>query len=184
MKSFTQIEGKSGILSLGLYKMYKKHFKGPDRKCQANVPYVDWLRICKKFNQRIMNSIIEGYIFKMPFHLGSIGIVEMKPRLKFKEDGTLNTDNLGVDWEKTLNLWKELYPEVKLRKEYKEIRNKPMVFYTNEHTDGRIVKFRWKKKGTNLINKSVYAFEVADRYKKELSNLLSYNPNKQYCVKF
>jgi hypothetical protein len=184
MKSLRQLEGRSGVLSYGLYKIFKKQFKGPDKKCEENVSYYDWARICTKFNKRIMNSIMEGYIFKMPFRLGSVGLVQSERKIKFNEDGTINTDNLGVDWNKTLILWKKIYPEVTLRSDYKLIKDKPLVFYTNEHTDGRIMKFHWKKKNTNLKNKSVYSFEITEQHKKKLHDLILMNPNKQYCTKF
>jgi hypothetical protein len=184
MRSFTQREGKSGVLSFGLYKMFKNQFKGPDKRCEANVSYVDWLRICKKFNQRILNSLLQGYIFKMPYRLGSLGIVQTKKVLKFHDDGTLNTDNLGVNWDKTLSLWKELYPDCTDKSDYKKYKDKPMVYYTNEHTDGRIMKFHWKKKNTNIKNKSVYCFNIANQYKRALTQLINKNSNIQFCVKF
>jgi hypothetical protein len=184
MKSFTQKEGKYGVLSFGLYKMFKEKFKGPDKRCESNVDYVTWLRVCKKFNQRILNSLLQGYIFKFPYRLGSLGIIQTKKVIKFHEDGTLNTDHLGVDWDKTLILWRKLYPDCVKLKDYKQYKNKPMVYYTNEHTDGRILKFHWKKKNTNIKNKSVYAFGIASQYKRALVNLINNNPNVQFCEKF
>jgi len=184
MKSLRQLEGKSGVLSYGLYKLFKKQFKGPDKKCEENVSYHTWSRICTKFNKRIMNGIMDGYIFKMPYRLGSLGLIQQKRRIKFNEDGTINTDNLGVDWDRTLILWRELYPDIKNRSDYKQIKNKPIVFYTNEHTDGRIMKFYWKKKFSTLLNKSVYSFCVTQQHKTKLKDMIRSNPNKQYCEKF
>lgn len=184
MKSFTQKEGKSGVLSFGLYKMYKSKFKGIDKKSDANVSYVQWLRICKKFNQRILNGLLQGYTFKMPYRLGILGIIQKVKRIKFNSDGKLNTDNLVVDWEKTKVLWRKLYPDCTNKSDYKKYRNKPMVYYTNEHTDGRVFQYHWKKRNTTLKNKSVYSFKIAYQYKKALSSLIFENPNIQYCVKF
>jgi len=184
MKSFTQIEGKSGVLSYGLYRMYKEIFKGEFRNSEANVDYCTWLRICKKFNQRILTSLLQGYVFKMPYRLGSLGIIQKKKKIKFNEDGSLDTDNLVVDWDKTMILWKKMYPDCVKRADYKQYRNKPMVYHTNEHTDGRVMSFHWKKKNMNMPNKTVYGLKIVNQYKIELSKLIMRNPNIQFCTKF
>lgn len=184
MKSFTQKESKFSVLSYGLYKMYKAKFKGPYRASECNVSYVAWLRICKKFNQRIFSGMVQGYIFKMPYRLGSLGVVQQKKKIKFKADGTLDTHNLRINWDKTIKLWKEMYPECIKRSDYKEIKNKPVVYHTNEHTDGRYMKFHWKKKGTCLKNKSVYSFTPSFAYTQELTKLIQSNPNVQFCTHF
>jgi hypothetical protein len=184
MATFTQKEGVSGVLSYGLYRMYKDQFKGVDKNSESNVGYLKWLKICKKFNERILNGLLEGYIFKMPYKLGSLGIIQDKKKLTFDENGKLNTDNLVVDWDKTMNLWRKEYPECKCKSDYKKIENKPVVYYTNEHTDGRVFKFHWKKITSSLKNKSVYSFKISPKYKKELKHLIDKNPNVQFCTKF
>jgi hypothetical protein len=188
MKSLRQLEGRSGVLSYGLYKLFKKQFKGPDKKAEENVSYHVsyhvWSRICTKFNKRIMNSIMEGYIFKLPYRLGSLGLIQQERKIRFNTDGSIRTDNLGVDWDKTLILWRKLYPEITKRSDYKQIKDKPIVFYTNEHTDGRVMRFYWKKKYSTLPNKSVYAFCPTQQHKTKLTEMIRRNPNKQYCEKF
>lgn len=186
MKTFTQQEGVSGVLSYGLYKRYKKRFGSmdPPRKCDANVGWLKWLRICKKFNQRKMESVIKGHLFTMPFRLGTIGIVQIKKRLKFDENGKLITKGLVVDWDKTYKLWKKLYPECTDRKQYSEIRGKPVVYHTNEHTDGRIFRLHWKKKYSNVRNISAYELVNIPINRNSLSRYLRENNNVQYCTKF
>ena len=184
MKSFTQKEGKSGVLSFGLYKMYKEIFKGPYRASECNVSYVQWLRICKKFNQRIIMGLLQGYIFKMPYRLGSLGVIQKKKTIKFNEDDSINTDNLVINWDKTMILWRKMYPDCVKPTDYKQYKNKPKVYHTNEHTDGRVMTFHWKKKNINIKNKSVYAFKIAPQYRKKLSEVIMANPNIQFCTKF
>ncbi len=184
MKSFTQTEGKNGVLSFGLYRMYKEIFKGPMRVSECNVSYVQWLRICKKFNQRVIEGLLQGYIFKMPYRLGSLGVTQTKKKIKFKIDGTLDTKNLVVDWDKTIILWKRLYPDCLKRSDFKKYKDKPKVYYTNEHSDGRYMSFHWKKKYSSMKNKSVYSFKITPEAKKALSRLIMSDPNIQYCTKF
>lgn len=184
MKSLTVEESKHGVLSYGLYKRFKKRFTKRDAACDANVGYQQWLRICKKFNKRKMNSIIDGIIFNMPFRLGSLGVVQYKRKIKFDKDGKLITRGLVPDWHRTYILWKKLYPECKTREDYKKIKNKEVVFMTNEHTDGRIFRFHWKKKYCNVKNKTAYELKIPPQYKKMLGAKIMKNPNIQYCTKF
>lgn len=184
MKTFTQTESKNGVLSFGLYKMYKEKFRGPYRASECNVSYLQWLRICKKFNKRIFTGLLHGFIFKMPYRLGSLGIVQKKMTIKFYADNTLDKHNLRVNWDKTMILWRKLYPDCITREDYKQHKNKPVVYHTNEHTDGRYMRYHWKKMNSSMKNKSVYSFTPAIVYKKELTKLIQANPNIQFCTKF
>lgn len=184
MKSLTQTEGVSGVLSYGLYKLYRKRFTKRDTSCDANVQYVQWLRICKKFNHMKMDSILNGHIFNMPFRLGSLGIIQYKRRINFDKNGKLLTKGLVPDWHKTYVLWKKLYPECKTQQDYKKVPHKKVVYRTNEHTDGRIFRFHWKKKYCNVKNISAYQFVIGKQYKKKLASIIFNNPNIQYCEKF
>lgn len=210
MASLTQTEGKTGVLSYGLYRLYKNRFKYKtsqrggkkeiighgqynlcgnkikyvDKKSDANVPYHIWLRICKKFNHLKMLSVLNGFIFKLPYRLGSIGIVQQQQKIRFDEDGNIIKRNLCKDWNTSILLWKKLYPEAKTKEDLKNIRNKPICYYTNEHTDGRIFTFHWKKKYCSVKNKSAYCFNIAKQYKKVLHDRIMKNPNIQFCTKF
>jgi len=184
MSSLTQPMGKWGVLSYGLYQIYRKRFTRADWKCDAAVNFWKWQRICTKFNKRNMESIIKGKIFKMPYRLGSVGIIQFKRKIHFDSNGKLLTKGLVPDWEKTYKLWKELYPECKTRKEYKDIKGKQVIFRTNEHTDGRIFRFHWKKKYSNIRNISAYKLIISPQYKKALGRRIMENNNIQYCTKF
>lgn len=179
-------EGKFGILSYGLYRMFKQRFNNRiDKKCEANVNYVDWLRICKKFNLAIMEKIIEGFVFTMPYRLGEVGIVEHVKKIEFDENGDVDTSKLSIDWHATIKLWNRLYPENKNNvKNHKKIKNKPLVYFTNEHTDYRVFRFHWKKRNSNIKNKSAYAMVIPPQHKLALARHIKSNPNVQYCTKF
>jgi len=183
-RSLTQAEGKSGVLSYGLYKMYKERFSKYGSEYDANVSWQTWLRICRKFNKMKMQSIFRGVIFKMPYRLGSIGIIEFKRAIKFDDNGNIKTGMLAVDWDKTIKLWKKLYPECKTRNDFKKIKDKQLVYHTNEHTDGRAFRFHWKKKYCNVPNISAYEIIIPPQYKHALGRLIKSNNNIQFCTKF
>jgi hypothetical protein len=120
----------------------------------------------------------------MPYRLGSLGVIQQKKKIKFKADGSLDTHNLRINWDKTMKLWKKEYPDCVKRTDYKQYKNKPVVYHTNEHTDGRYMKIHWKKKGICMKNKSVYSFVPTLAYKQELTRSIQANPNVQYCTSF
>ena len=210
MASLTKTEGKTGVLSYGLYMIYKARFKYridrkgsmtevlpcdrsilednnvkySDKRSEANVPYHVWLRICKKFNHLIIKSIFAGFIFDLPYKLGSLGIIQKQMKITFGKDGELIKRNLSIDWNNTLILWRKSYPECKTKEDFKKIRDKPLCYYTNEHSDGRRFMFHWKKKYISIKNKSVYCFNVAKQHKEGLRDLIYSNPNIQFCTKF
>jgi len=210
MASLTKTEGKTGVLSYGLYMIYKAQFKYrinrkgqmtevlpcdksilknnnikySDKRSEANVPYRVWLRVCKKFNHLMLQSIFKGVVFNFPYRLGSVGIIQKQMKIRFGVDGKLIKRNLSIDWNNTLISWRKLYPECKTKEDLKQIKNKPLCYYTNEHSDGRIFMFHWKKKYSNIKNKSVYCFAVAKQYKEALRDLIRSNPNIQFCTKF
>jgi len=184
MKTFTQKTGKSGVLSYGLYNMYMQRFNKDDKGCDARVDYITWLRICKKFNTRKFESIVKGHVFAMPFRLGSLGIKQYKKKINFDSDGKLLIRGLITDWDKTKKLWKELYPECKTNKDYKNIEHKKIVYMTNEHTDGRVFKFHWKKKFCNIKNISAYELVIPSQLRVSFARYIRDNSNKQYCTKF
>lgn len=184
MKSNRVREGTSGVLSYGMYAMYQKKFVGRDKKCDAYVSYHIWSRICNKFNKMKMMSIMDGEIFNMPYRLGSLGIIQFKRRIKFHENGDLDPRGLVPDWHKTWVMWKKLYPECETMDDFRKIKNKKVVYRTNEHTDGRIFKFHWKKKYSNIKNISAYELIVPWQHRQRFSRFIFNNPNKQYCEKF
>jgi hypothetical protein len=164
--------------------MYRKQYPREEWKENEVVNFWTWQRITKKFNERKMESVIKGHIFNMPYRLGSLGIVQFKRKIKFNSDGSLNTNGLVPHWPKTYAMWRKLYPECETKEDYKNIKGKKVIFITNEHTDGRIFKFHWKKKYINIRNISAYELNIAQRYKRALARLIMENNNIQYCTKF
>lgn len=184
MKTLTQPEGASGVLGYGLYKMYRRRFSREDWNKEEAVNFWIWQRITMKFNTRKMESVIKGQIFNMPYRLGSLGIIQFKRKIKFNKDGSLNTNGLVPDWHKTYLMWQKEHPECKSREELRKFEGKKIIFMTNEHTDGRIFKFHWKKRTSNIKNITGYQLVIAQRYKKALSRLIMEDNNRQYCTKF
>lgn len=139
----------SGIWDM--HAFYKTYAKKP-------LPRYLYCQICSDFNQRVSDKVIkESFEFKIPFGLGYLRIRKNKLEIKIK-DGKLVKDNLLPDWTSTRKLWSQLYPG-KSFEEIKQIPNKKLIYFTNEHTDGYVMKWYWDKRITSFKNQSVYSIK-------------------------
>lgn len=133
------------------YKFYKNKYPKSviDRKT--------YVKICHLFNQMVSDRIIRNSTeYRMPNKLGFIRIKSFRPPLRVK-DGDVAPTRKSVDWEKTLGLWEKLYG-TKERAKVRTIKNKPLVYHVNEHTNGYSMKWHWDKRGCNIKNNKVYSF--------------------------
>jgi len=117
--------------------------------------YVD---ICHSVNKKLSDKIIkESLLFKIPFRLGTLGIVKSKLKIKIK-DGKVDTNKLRINYGATWEYWNKLYPG-KTRKEINEIPGKIVIYHTNDHTNGYIMRWNWSKRGSKFINRQAYLFK-------------------------
>ena len=121
-------------------------------------------RILNSFNKKISDLILtEALDFLMPARVGAIRILKYKPTIKIMKDGTLDTSNLSVDWQKTNKLWKS-NPETK--------KQKKLIYFTNEHSEGYQYKWYFTNYRSNCINKTVYCFKPSRDNKRKLAQLI------------
>lgn len=137
------------------YEVYRK-----DKKSKGET-FLDknmYITLCHEFNKRISNKIIkESFEFKIPHGLGYLRIKTMKLKYRFK-DGKLNAIKSCPNWYETRKLWSRLYPD-KTWEEIKEIPDKKILVHTNEHTDGKVMRWYWDKRLSNFTNQTVYSFD-------------------------
>lgn len=136
----------------GAYKFYREKYGR--NKISDNQYY----KICQSFNEAVSDKIVkESFIFRMPRRLGFINIVKNKIKIKVV-DGKLDTSKMIVNWRATWEYWNNKY-EGMTRDEIKAVKGKKLVFQTNQHTDGDIMKFYWNKISCNVPNHTVYRFK-------------------------
>lgn len=142
-------------ITKGLWDAYKAFkLKYPETDL-VRKQYVD---ICHLINKKISNKIItESLSFKIPFRLGTISIIKTKLKIKIK-DGKLQTNKLKVDYGATWKYWNEQYPGL-TRKEIKNIPNKIVIYHTNDHSNGYIMRWKWSKRGAKFLNAYGYLFK-------------------------
>lgn len=161
-----------------MYQFYKKEC-GVVNSPAWFVDYKSFTGIINDFNKEIARIIIEkGAEFTMPLRLGSLRIKKYKQKT-MNPDGTIIRNNMVVDWKRTKELWKELYPGKSL-KELKPIRGKQVVYYLNEHTDGYRYKFYWNRRGSNARNRGIYSIIFTFTNNRHLASVLKSDTKPEY----
>lgn len=147
------------------YKFYKN-------KCiDGNSVYVSfdkYKEVCYEYNLRVSDAIIkQSFEFKIPYKLGILRIKKNKQKFKIIE-GRLKPKRAMIDWFNTRYvLWKRLYPNKTLA-ELKEIKDKPLVMFTNEHSNGEIMRWYWDKRYNKVKHKKAYLFKPVKQNRLDL----------------
>lgn len=121
--------------------------------------YRDWetySRINYMFNKLITNRLLEGHIIKLPFGLSRMMIYGHK--LNFAR-----TNKLPVDFKAT--------------KEYGKV-----IYFTNDHSNECIYRFKWVKKLVRNKNKKFYSFIPSRTNKRRLAHILNSGNNPGYEI--
>jgi hypothetical protein len=141
----------------------------------TDVPYITFSAFIQEANDSLLKEVIYNNMqIKLP-GMGHIEIRKRRPRILDKA-GNIKKRALKIDYKATKDLWKELYPD-KSKEEIKELRDKPVVYHTNKHSDGYIYKFVWDKLTCNMPFKSFYRFKAARGY----TRLLAKELKKENC---
>jgi len=163
-----------------MYRSYKKKFRGPDKKSEANVDYWTYARIVKSFNERLSDAMINNCLeFKLPFRLGRVRIKKFKMKFKIDKDGNIDKRKLPVDWKRTKDLWKRIYPGL-CNEELSKIDHKQVVYHLNEHSDGYECVLYWNRKGCNVPNNRIYSLLLTFTNKRNLAKALKTNCRLNY----
>lgn len=111
-------------------------------------------QVLKAVNHSILDIVIDGHDIQLPWGLGLIGIRTLPPMY----------DTPIIDYGETAKL-REQYPD----KGY-------IAYMTNEHTDGKVVKFLWLKEAKPITNKQFFILAFTRPKKRELAARLK-NPD-------
>lgn len=159
-----------------IYKLYRQNKRNKDEHYMS---YLKFSTIFYTFNKAISKLIIEeGYQFKMGYRLGYLRIRKTKMRFKIV-NGRLAPNRKVTDWGSSRKLWYKLYPG-KTLKEIKEIKDKPILYHTNIHTNGEIMRWYWEKYTCNIPNKTVYQFQPVKQNRLDLIKKINEGKYDQY----
>lgn len=141
----------------------------------------------------VKEFIIEGGYLILPQAIGYIYIMrKTRNGIRLKRDNTIKEKY--VNWRATYNYRKKQYPNYTI-KDWKKPENKTkgLIFYTNEHSDGKVYSFKYdnpdKKRNGNT---GYYYFKPTDKLSKQLGQYLKstkkipnyYERNKDYSSGF
>ena len=104
----------------------------------------------------------------MPGRLGFIYIKKSPLKIRVV-DGKLDTTKMIVDWGATWKYWREKYGD-KTKEEIKQIKDKKVIYFTNEHTDGNVMKWYWDRTMCNIPNRTIYRFKPVKANRLNLAN--------------
>lgn len=132
------------------YKLYKAEVEKPQ-------PIDTYLDIAERFNEFIVDLLIDGQTVKLPERLGSLYIVGTKTKPRLDENG--NVQGLSPNWKETYKLWNS-NPKAK--------EDKVLVYHFNERTNGIRYKLHWEKKKVFVANKYFYSFVLSRTNKRRI----------------
>lgn len=152
-----------------------KHFKTTsDLVGIYGITQQKWTQINKEINDLVINQLYEGRTLRLPY-LGTLSIIKYKINVKLDENGELNLRNYPVNYKKTWELWFSKYPDLSVE-EIRKIKDKPLVYEENKHTNGYKHKFKWSRTKSRVKNKTQYGFFTVRKYNRKLNELLK-DPN-------
>jgi len=136
------------------YEYYKEKYPKTtmDRKL--------YKKIGETFFKEMVAYVLTGKKFKMPHGLGIFSIVKRKVNLK----------KLKIDWKATVQLWDDKWGRGNNRYLYKDLTDKPLVKYLNEHTKMHYYRWFWERGRIKGIK--MYAFKPVRSVTKELNRVI------------
>ena len=122
---------------LGLTKAYRLYNKKTNWAPEYRVTLQEYRDICKEFNKMVVEEILQGKFFKIPFQLGFLVIKKYK-----------------INWNR---------PPLDIQETCKQ---KKRIFHTNQHSDEFYVGWKWQKCDKSTANIIFYEFNTAWHNKK------------------
>lgn len=162
-------KAKGTIKKDAFYAFYKNNAKQPllDKK--------EYNAFLKELLVNFSEAIVElGLELKIP-KVGKLRI-KSNPLHFFKKDGQ-RAKSLRPDWERTWEYWHKKY-EGLTRQEITEIKNKPIIFHENDHTQNEFYEHYWDKITTILKFKSFYNFKASRQYSRLIAKVVK-DPNRK-----
>lgn len=162
MQMKKRTEGKNNS-DFGIRDIYNTF---PDKD---KINYKLFASILKEVNEEMIKlTILHNQKISLP-NLGSISIVKYKKNF-FDKDGNL-TNKSVIDYGETNKLWRNLYPN-KSYEEILTIKDKPVIFQTNDHFNGYFCKFKWENFNSKLKGKRGYQFKATRGNNRYLTSCL------------
>lgn len=133
--------------------------------CEAHKPIEIkvYMEVLTDFMKYIIQLVFLGHRVELPYRCGALCIMGYKPSI---ENIVEKKKHLNVDWGATNRLAPR--PPRGIRLETPRV----LICHTNEHSNGVIYKFFWKKNFSKIKNAVIYKFKLAKANRHALSETI------------
>lgn len=145
------------------YKLYKETSANP-------VDYKTFIKINEFAANEDFNHLIKGNKLKLYALGGYLTLITKRSKI-ITINGKDSTKAYRIDWKSTKEYWIEKYPTLS-QEEIMSIKGKPLIYYSNEHTNGHIVNCYWLAGKSTLPNKSFKEFKFVRKRERELGKFV------------
>lgn len=146
-------------------RWFKTRIKKNYRIDKTNAFFItkkQYAEVLKDFNKEIRNLLLyEAYEYKIPCNLGRISIQKKKVVPTFENGVLINP--MPIDRKGTKELWIK-HPEFK---------NIKYMYHTNEHSDGFVAKFYYKKNFAKFVGKGKYFAKATRTIKEKINEIMT-----------
>lgn len=153
----------------GMFDVYKYFMETHGTPKKTGVDRHTYTKIVTEFNEFLVNEVIHGQIFYMPYKLGALAVKKTKG-MKARKDGTINMRTIPVDYKATMEYWKK-HPEA--------LAEGKLIRHLNEHTDGYTYRIYWDKRTAVVQGCRAFTFRRARHFQRGLSAFLKTNEDNQ-----
>lgn len=128
---------------LGLTQAYKFYKTKVNYAQEYQVSLQEYRDICKEFNQMVVEEVLEGKNFKIPFQLGNLWIKKYP-----------------INWNK---------PPLDIKETCLQ---RKRVYHTNQHSDEFYAGWKWSRVAKSTTNCIFYSFKPAWTNVKRVSQIM------------
>lgn len=122
---------------------YKEYIKDKDKDSIYDVDYKTYVYIVETYYKALVEYVLNGGVYKLPFKMGNLLIVKYRPRKR-------TATNTPIDWFNTVKYGK-------------------LIRHTNDHSNYFKFLINWDKKSCRVINKTLYRFVPTRDFKRTLA---------------
>lgn len=141
----------------------------------------EYEKLGRKEYSAFVSELLEQYseaIVKENLELkfGRLGFIRVQAKKLhfFNKEGKLSK-SLKPNWKKTWESWHKKYPELS-KDEIVAIKNKKVIYFENEHTDGEFYSHLWDNATALVKFKSFYKFKAVRKYCRMISEEVNKQP--------
>ena len=144
--------GRPKVVYSTVSKTAYNEFVKKHKKIGKKIDYTTWSKIVRIINETISEELIEsGLPIQIPFGFGKVFVAKNSSnRVVYNEDGTYE-NRRPINWQETIKQGK-------------------YVYFSNNKTNGFILKLHWDKSTSRMNNARLFKFKQSAKVSKKISS--------------